>query len=89
MNALLLLLVHTVVVGQRRVFYGKSFLVVWWGFAMVAAVSTALAWLLLVALEGRLIAPVPALFQLGVTVAVYPLASWALALLQRRVLGGA
>jgi len=88
-HALLLLLAHAVVLAQRRFFHGKSFLVVWWGFAMVAAPATLLTWLLLVALAGRLIAPAPALFQLGVTLAAYPLVSWLLAWAQRRLLGRA
>lgn len=85
-NGLILLLVHAVVLGQRRFFHGKSFLVVWWGFSLVAAVSAMTSWLLLVALSGRLITPSPALFQLGVNLAVYPLATWLLARAQRGLL---
>ena len=46
LNALVLLLARAMVVSQGRVFRGKSFLVMWWGFAMVALGAQVLVWLL-------------------------------------------
>ncbi|MHA1569846.1 MAG: rod shape-determining protein MreD [Alphaproteobacteria bacterium] len=85
-NGLILLLVYAVVLAQRRFFHGKSFLVVWWGFSLVAAVSAMVIWLLLALLSGQFPAPLPVAFQFGVNLAVYPLASWLLARAQRNLL---
>ena len=45
-NALVFLIVHRLVVTQRRFFYGKPFVIVWLGFGLVAAGAFAAAWLL-------------------------------------------
>ena len=45
-NALVFLIVHRLVVTQRRFFYGKPFVIVWLGFGLVTAGAFAAAWLL-------------------------------------------
>ena len=73
MNALILLLVYGIVLGQRRFFLGQSFLVMWWGFLLIVAGAFTLMWLTMSALETTLLDPMPALFQALVTLAVFPI----------------
>jgi rod shape-determining protein MreD len=79
LNALVLLCVHGVVVTQRRFFQGKTFAVVWSAFSVVAFAAAFTGWLLVMMLGGVLIAPWPGLFSMGLTVALYPFATWLLA----------
>lgn len=72
-NALVLLLVYGIVLGQRRFFLGKSFLVMWWGFLLIVAGAFTLVWLALSALGTTLFDPMPAVFQAAVTLAVFPI----------------
>lgn len=78
LNALLLLLAYGIAASQRRVFNGKSFSVVWAGFAMAAAAVAMAQWLAMSILAGRFLAPHPAVMQFVLTVAIYPLLAWLL-----------
>jgi rod shape-determining protein MreD len=71
-NALVLLLVFAVVLGQRRFFLGKSFLVMWWGFGLIVTGALAGEWMILSSLERTILDPVPAAFQGAVTLALFP-----------------
>jgi rod shape-determining protein MreD len=75
-NAVTLLLVYAVVSSQRRFFLGKSFLVMWSGFVLVAAGVAAATWLLLAGFYGTLLNPVPAVFQGMLTLALFPCLTW-------------
>lgn len=71
-------LAHGVLCRQRRFLIGRSFIINWMGFALVAAGSFVLVWVLTSILHG---APVPAtalLFQVATTVAAFPLVFWLL-----------
>lgn len=76
LNALVLILARTLVVTQGKVFHGKSFLVLWWGFAMVALGAEAVIWIFESALNLVLLNPLPGLVQWGLTVALYPFVAW-------------
>lgn len=84
-GVLVLLGVHALIVGQRRVFRSQSFAVVWLGFGLVAAGAFALVWALNAVLLDRLLDPSPAAFQYLTTVAVYPLVAGLFARVQRGV----
>jgi rod shape-determining protein MreD len=86
LNALVLLLARAMVVSQGRVFRGKSFLVMWWGFAMVALGAQVLVWLLTTALQFALLDPMPAVFQGVLTVALFPFLTWFFARTQHAIL---
>lgn len=86
LNALVLLLARAMVVSQGRVFRGKSFLVMWWGFAMVALGAQVLVWLLTAALQLALLDPMPAVFQGALTVALFPFLTWFFARTQHAIL---
>jgi rod shape-determining protein MreD len=70
--ALILVLVHGVVISQRRVFVGKSFFVAWWGFAIIASGAFAASWLLASICSGALMPAGPLLSQALLTIILYP-----------------
>jgi rod shape-determining protein MreD len=72
LTPLLLLIVRSTVLGQRRFFVGRSFPLVWWGFALVVTVVDALAWLVDSGLNGSLLEPRSIAFQAVLTVAFFP-----------------
>ncbi len=82
-GAVVLLLVYGVIVSQRIFFRNKSFLVVWLAFIMVALGAGALNWLFASAFSGQLISAWAALFQVLVTIALYPVLTWILHGVQR------
>ena len=86
MNALVLLLVRLVGVSQGRVFRGKSFLVLWWGFALVALGAGLVIWALSTAFALAPIDPMPALFQAALTTALFPFLGGLFALTQQQLL---
>lgn len=85
-NTLSLVLVHSIVVSQRRFFRGKSFAVAWWAFTIVAAGAAVLIWLLMSSLHLTIIDPLPGIFRLVMTVALYPFLTWVFARTQHAVL---
>tara|TARA_B100000614_G_scaffold205234_1_gene187172 strand:- start:1642 stop:2157 length:516 start_codon:yes stop_codon:yes gene_type:complete len=76
LTSLVLLPLHAVAVSQRRFFVKKSFLVGWWGFAMLAPPAIVLNWLLASTYFGRFTTIQPMLFQTLLTIASYPLFAW-------------
>ncbi len=85
-GVLILLLIYLAIVGQRRFFVSRSFLVMWAGFAVIAGGACLLLWLLSTLLAGTFISPRPAMFQFLTTVAAYPLLAWLFAQVQRSLL---
>lgn len=86
MNAFVLLLVRTIAVSQSRVFRGRSFIILWWGFGLVAVASTFVIWLLSVIYALTLIDPLPGLFQAGMTTALFPFLAGLFTWMQLRLL---
>ncbi len=76
LTALVLITVQYAVIAQRRFFHGKTFLVEWWGFMLVAPVAAFVSWLLASLYFGTLVAPRPLGFQLLLSVALYPCLAW-------------
>ena len=72
-NALVLLIVHRLVVTQRRFFYGKPFVIVWLGFGLVTAVAVVAAWLLTSLWHARILDLDVLLFRSILTLALFPL----------------
>jgi rod shape-determining protein MreD len=72
MNAIVLLLVRTLAVSQSRVFRGRSFIILWWGFGIVAVASAFMVWVLSAFYVFALMDPLPGLFQAGMTTALFP-----------------
>ncbi len=72
-NALIFLLLHRLVVSQRRFFYGKTFSIIWLGFALVAAGTFAATWLLTSVWHGAFLDPRGVAFRYLVTLVLFPL----------------
>ncbi|RDD63611.1 rod shape-determining protein MreD [Ferruginivarius sediminum] len=85
-GVLVLLLVHVAVVSQRRFFMSRSFMVIWFGFAVIALGACTLSWLLNALLAGTLVDARPAAFQFMTTVAAYPPLAWLFVQVQRSML---
>lgn len=67
-----LLLLQAVVLQWRRTLMTRHFPLLWISFAVLAAASSALDWLLYSLLSLRLLPPAPMLFQAAVAIAIYP-----------------
>lgn len=72
-SALVLTCVHAGVTAQRRFFAGKSFAIVWLGFAVVATLAFFLAWLLVCAFYGVRVNGSGVVLQAAVTIGCLPL----------------
>lgn len=77
-GACVFVLVHAAVSAQRRFFIGKSFGILWLGFALVVAVALPLSWLLNCIYYGRLVLPDALAFQALTTIGVFPAMCWLL-----------
>ena len=86
LNAFLLLTLYGLVVSQRRYFFGKSFGVLWWGFAMVAIVTGFLEWAIMSILSAQVLAVMPVAVEQLTTVALYPVVAYIFVLAHRGIL---
>lgn len=78
--------IRGVVESQQRFFIGKSFAIVWFGFALVLAGALAVSWLLVSAFHVTIIAPGALAFQFALTLGGFPVLSWLLLRWQQAVL---
>lgn len=78
-NALVLLSVQGIAAGQRRFFLGKSFMVAWWAFGLLAAAAAGATWLLVTILHGQALDASPVIFDYLLTMGLFPLLTWTLA----------
>lgn len=86
MNALIMVLTRAVVVNQGRVFRGKSFLVLWWGFSLVAVGTGLTLWILSMGYMVKPLDPLPGMFRWALTVSLFPIFAGMFARLQNTVL---
>ena len=86
LSSLMLLLVHGVALSQRRVFVGKTFLLTWFGYMLVAFGITLLNWLVACLYSLTLIPLMPVMMQFLLSLAVFPLLAWGFGLLQNNLL---
>ena len=86
LNAIVLLLVRTIAVSQSRVFRGRSFIILWWGFGIVALASSFVTWVLSAIYVFAPINPLPGLFQAGMTTALFPFLAGLFTLMQVKLL---
>jgi len=75
-NAVVFLAVYGVVAYQQRFFTGKSFLVVWMGFGIVALGASVLSWMLVSILSASIVEPRAAFFQYLLNFGFFPLLAW-------------
>ena len=86
LGAFSLLIVYGVVVSQRRLFYGKSFVVVWWGFIMTALAVGLLRWLLISMIEGEAVLFLPSFVEFLLTVTLYPVFGYCFVVVHRSLI---
>jgi len=86
-NALVYLAVYGTVLSQERFFSGKSFVVVWLGFGLIAAAATVAVWALVSAWYAAIVAPQAVIFQYLLTIGFFPVVVWVFLRWQRGVLG--
>ncbi|MEE2654941.1 MAG: rod shape-determining protein MreD [Pseudomonadota bacterium] len=84
-NAAVLVLVRTLSAMQSRVFRGKSFLVLWWGFSLVAFCVGFVTWGLNAIYTMTLMDPLPIIFQMIMTVTVFPFLAWGFAKMHQKL----
>ncbi len=84
MVALLLLAAYGVGVSQRRFFLGKSFVVEWCGFTVVASGVAVVAWLVASIYYTAVLDPRLFAVQALLTAAFYPCLTWLFVRVQRR-----
>ncbi len=83
LGALSLVIVYGVMVSQRRLFHGKSFVFVWWGFAMTAVAVGIMRWLLVSMIEGNTVLFMPSIIECVLTVILYPIFGYCFVLVHR------
>lgn len=85
-NAAVFVIVHMVVMSQQVFFQGKSFPVIWLGFALVSLGAVTLTWLLNALFFSAITSVEAAFVQYLVTVGAFPLLAWLLSRWQRSIL---
>lgn len=75
-HAIVYVVAHAAITTQRRFFVGKSFGVIWVGFAVVIVGSLALSWALASIYHATMLAPGDLVLQALVTICVYPFFAW-------------
>lgn len=73
--AAVFLLVHGGIVAQARFFVGKGFVVLWFGFALMAAAASLIAWVATMLFNAALMGPRALVYQYLLMVGVYPILS--------------
>ncbi len=76
LNALILVMTHWIVVTQRSFFLASSFLLLWWGFALIALAVAVVQWVACVAVYWAILPAAPVLFQALLTIALFPWFAW-------------
>ncbi|MGE0733871.1 MAG: rod shape-determining protein MreD [Alphaproteobacteria bacterium] len=89
LSSFVLLIVQAVLRRQSELIYGRTFGVLWLGFAVTASVWSFFHWALNSALAGFSVNGLPAIFQCVLTVALFPIVARLLQLLQRATLRNA
>jgi len=85
-SSLVFLAVHMAVLSQQVFFTGKSFAVVWIGFAMVSAAAFIMIWALVSGFFGQSTGLMGMFFQYLVTLGTFPVLTLLLMLWQQRML---
>jgi rod shape-determining protein MreD len=86
LTALTLLGCWALVVGQRRIFFGRPFGIVWGGFLLVAGLAATAGWMLSSLLVLRPLPLGQSAAHLAATVLVFPVLVWFFINTHRRVL---
>jgi rod shape-determining protein MreD len=85
-HPLVLVLVHTVIISQHKIFRGAAFGVVWWAFSLIAPAAHIAA--ATIAFVGAGVVPEPSvlILRLVLTIGLYPALAWLLGRAQRALM---
>lgn len=83
LNALINLITYGSVLSQRQLFLAHSFVILWWGYALVAGLAGGMNWLIASIGSASWMSFEPALFQVIAGLALFPLVAWLYGRLQR------
>lgn len=86
LTPLVLILMRAFVISQRRLLARRLFVISWWGFMIVALGFGILGWSLASFHNDGLLDPTATIFQILLSIALYPLLARLMAGFQRRVL---
>ncbi len=75
-NALVFLIVYGVVLSQKRFFIGKSFLILWLGFSIIAAGASVISWAVISLFNVTIVEPKTVIFQYLMTLGFFPAVAW-------------
>lgn len=89
LNALVLLAVQGFCSAQRRVLVGRTFVLNWAAFVLVALAAALASWLIACIYFFALVAPADALLQVAITVTLFPFVAALLLAVSDRVVGKA
>lgn len=73
LHALIFTLVRTGMVRQRRYFLGQSFVMTWWGFAVIAGLAGAVQWMVMSLYTTTFASLLPVAAGIALSVALFPL----------------
>jgi rod shape-determining protein MreD len=71
--AFVYLIAHGLTLSQRTFLIGREFGFTWVGFALVAVICSAAAWVATMLYHAQFLAPYPAIVQAVLSIAIYPL----------------
>ena len=85
-HSLVLVLVHTVIISQHKIFRGAAFGVVWWAFSLIAPAAQLVTAAIAFAVAG-VVPDVSVLsLRLVLTIGLYPALAWLLGRAQRALM---
>lgn len=83
LTAFVFVAARQIVLRQRRLFLGQSFVVFWAGFTVVQLIAMFSGWALLSVFNRQVVSLLPVAVQAVLTAGIFPLGAWALMWLQR------
>ena len=86
LSALIFVVIHQLIISQRRFFVGHSFFMLWSGFSLTMLTTMMAHWIILSLYNWQWITFMPVLLQALLTIALFPLPAWVLIQLQRVIL---
>ncbi len=88
LNAFTMLVAYGIIVSQRRFFFGRSFLVLWWGFAAMAVFTGLLQWIAISLLAGEFLSIAVIAIEQLTAMALYPVLAYFFVGAHRSILRG-
>ncbi|HYE00299.1 MAG TPA: rod shape-determining protein MreD [Alphaproteobacteria bacterium] len=86
LNALVLMGAQALVISQRLFFLAHPFVLLWWGFGVVAVAVAMAQWAMMAMVTGTAVPFAPIAVRIVLTVALFPALAWFLSRVQRAFL---